>query len=108
MSFNLERKDLEILLKILAEDIDKIYAYGSRVKGSASQYSDLDLCFKGNIDKEKIRYFKSQLRESQLRFKVDLVDWNELSEEFQDLIKTDLVKLSELSQTPLKQNPNLL
>jgi len=45
----LEKKHQKIVQEILSKYPYKFYAYGSRVKGTARKYSDLDLCYKGDI-----------------------------------------------------------
>jgi len=45
----MSNQDKKILELILSKYPYKFYAYGSRVKGTARKYSDLDLCYKGDI-----------------------------------------------------------
>jgi uncharacterized protein len=45
----MEIRHQEILRSILAKYPYKFYAYGSRVKNQAKEYSDLDLCYKEEI-----------------------------------------------------------
>ena len=45
----IENRHLEILRSILSKYPYKFYAYGSRVKGTAKKYSDLDLCYQEEI-----------------------------------------------------------
>jgi uncharacterized protein len=45
----IENKHREIIHNILKKYPYKFYAYGSRVKGTARKYSDLDLCFQEDI-----------------------------------------------------------
>ncbi|CAG8852651.1 40015_t:CDS:1, partial [Gigaspora margarita] len=42
-------KHHEILKKILSKYPYQFYAYGSRVKGTARKFSDLDLCYQEQI-----------------------------------------------------------
>ncbi len=45
----IESKHREIIQNILGKYSRKFYVYGSRVKGTAGKYSDLDLCFQEKI-----------------------------------------------------------
>jgi len=45
----IESKHREIVQNILGKYPHKFYAYGSRAKGTAKKYSDLDLCFREKI-----------------------------------------------------------
>ena len=80
-----------ILNKYLPEST-KVYVYGSRAKGNARPYSDLDLA----IDKGGQRLLLKEeasliddFVESDLPFKVDLTDWNKLSADFKKIIAKD-------------------
>jgi uncharacterized protein len=66
-------KDYQILRQILNKYPYQFYAYGSRAKGTARQFSDLDLCYQENIPSEVIYQIKEELEESDLPFFVELV-----------------------------------
>ncbi|CAG8478889.1 5436_t:CDS:10 [Cetraspora pellucida] len=53
----------------------RFYAYGSRVKGTARKFSDLDLCYQEEMPWNVYGRVKEDLEESNLPFKVDLVFW---------------------------------
>ena len=90
----IEKKHLEMVLQILHKYPYSFYAYGSRIKGNARKYSDLDLCYQENIPVLLTRKIKEEFQESNLPFRVEIADWNRMSLEFQDLIKKDLIKIS--------------
>jgi uncharacterized protein len=69
----LENKHQKIIITILTKYPYKFYAYGSRVKKQAKQYSDLDLCFYEEIPWNVLSHIQEDLEESDLPFKVDLV-----------------------------------
>ena len=46
---SISNSDKKILEQILSKYPYEFYAYGSRVKGTARKYSDLDLCFQEEI-----------------------------------------------------------
>ena len=87
---NLKSEDLNTLSKILKKASIDFYIYGPRAKGSNSEFSDIDICYKEPLAKELKWQPIEELENSDLPFKVDLVDYNKCSEEFQNLIKADL------------------
>ncbi len=66
----------------------EVRAYGSRVNGSAEEYSDLDLAIVGDgpIDWRKIAALKNAFSETDLPFIVDVVDWHALSSGFSKIV----------------------
>ncbi len=84
----LNDEDWAIFIDILLEYNCRVYAFGSRVKGNHTRFSDIDLYIVGDIDMNAL---KEQFEESDLTVKVDLKHCNELSSEFMDLVKNDLV-----------------
>jgi len=89
----IEARHLEIINSILSKYPYTFYAYGSRVKGKAKKYSDLDLCYREEIPWNVLSHIQEDLEESNLPFKVDLVFWELMGSEFQELIKDDLVPI---------------
>jgi type I restriction enzyme S subunit len=87
---NLDEEDFQILKSILNKYDAKFYAYGSRIKNTNSKFSDIDLCFSGNIDEMQI---KSDFEESDLSVKVDIKNIKNISTAFLNLIKHDLIEL---------------
>ena len=86
----LETKNYQILQQILSKYPYKFYAYGSRVKGTARQFSDLDICYFDDIPRSVVNNIKEELEESDLPFIVELVSWKHMRPEFQEMIKGDL------------------
>jgi predicted nucleotidyltransferase len=67
----------------------EVWAFGSRVRGTAREHSDLDLVV---IDKQKIpqkTYYQllEAFKESELPIRVDVLDWHRITSEFQRNIK---------------------
>ena len=81
----------QIIQQILRKYPYKFYAYGSRAKAVAEEYSDLDLCYRENIPWKIISNISGELEDSDLPFKVDLVAWEWMSPEFRETIKKDLI-----------------
>ena len=88
----LEPRHLSIVKEILNNFKITVYVFGSRTKNTAKPFSDLDLCLKDNYDKSTIRKLQDAFEESDLPFKVDVVVWSELSENFKKHIAADLIK----------------
>jgi predicted nucleotidyltransferase len=87
----MENKHWEIIHSILIKYPYRFYAYGSRVKQQAKQYSDLDLCFYEEIPWNALSHLNEEFEESDLPFKVDLVSWEWMDNNFQKLIEKDLI-----------------
>ncbi|WP_052050906.1 nucleotidyltransferase family protein [Leptolyngbya sp. KIOST-1] len=67
-----------------------VWAYGSRVKGTARPHSDLDLVvFASPQLRRAIPDLREAFEESDLPFRVDLFGWDELPESFHRAIAAD-------------------
>ncbi len=82
---------LEIIQKILRQHVPdcEVRAFGSRVTWTAKDYSDLDLVIVGKekLPQKIIFALKEDFVESELSFRVDILDWNEISPEFKKNIE---------------------
>ncbi len=67
----------------------EVWAFGSRVKGSATNTSDLDLCILGDtpLSFEMLAHLRDAFSESNIPYKVDVVDWAVTDPEFRKLIE---------------------
>lgn len=85
---------LDIILNELDQPFE-VFAYGSRTKQQARDYSDLDLLIKANdkLGIEQLYKLKDAFEFSDLPFRVDVQDWHGLSESFKQNIKSSLFKL---------------
>lgn len=75
----------------------EVWAFGSRATGTAKPYSDLDLAI---ITREPLTLAKSAdiseaFTESDLPWKVDLVDWATTSDTFREIIQNQRVVIQE-------------
>jgi predicted nucleotidyltransferase len=90
---DLSQRYLTIATSILQQLIPEyeVWAFGSRVTGTARQYSDLDLAVITDqpLDFGLIGILRDAFSESDLPFKVDIVDWSLTSAEFREIIKRD-------------------
>ncbi|MEK6777094.1 MAG: nucleotidyltransferase domain-containing protein, partial [bacterium] len=82
---------LKTVKRILAEHVPdcEVRAFGSRVTWTAKDYSDLDLAVVGRekLDAARLRRMKEAFEESDLPFRVDLLDWHRISESFRKVIE---------------------
>jgi predicted nucleotidyltransferase len=92
---HIEPRHMEIVKSILSKYPYGFYAFGSRAKGNEKKFSDLDLCFFEDIPFRDLSTIATDFEESDLPFKVDVVNWNKCQESFQDLITGDLVCIQE-------------
>lgn len=88
---SLEPQHYEIVKTILGRYPYSFYAFGSRVRGTNKLFSDLDLLYIESIPIKILINIEEDFEESDLPFKVDLISWNEISDNFKQLIKNDLV-----------------
>lgn len=73
----------------------QIWAFGSRATRNAKPYSDLDLAIIGEqpVSIALLAALAHDFTESNLPFKVDLIDWATTGEEFRRIITRDHVVL---------------
>ena len=96
---NITQTDKEIINNILKNNLPidaQVFAFGSRVRFNNTKFSDFDLALKmNNNQKVPLKIFaqlKNEFEESDLIYKVDLIDLNNISDSFLNSIKDDLVK----------------
>ena len=81
---------LEKVRTILHQHVPRceVRAFGSRVNGTAKDYSDIDLAVVGStqLSDDTLRHLKEAFEESDLPFRVDVLDWHAASPEFQKVI----------------------
>src|SRR5690348_2227796 len=90
---NMEDKHLKIVLDILKNYPYSFYAFGSRVKKNPKKFSDLDLCFFEPIPWNIRSKIDEDFEESDLSYKVDVVDWQACDQAFRNLIFNDMICL---------------
>ena len=88
--------DLSPKLQAMIQDIlaefaphREVWAFGSRVKGTAKPYSDLDLVILGDaaLPTRQFNLLTEAFEESDLPIRVDLVEWAALSPSFREAIR---------------------
>lgn len=87
---DLDHKQLEIVKKIVREHFPDCYVkvFGSRARGTSKPYSDLDIAVICNekIPVKKMHQIKEAFENSELSIRVDVVDFNSVSQKFQEVI----------------------
>ena len=82
---------LEIIKKILQEYVPdcEVRVFGSRVKGAAKRYSDLDLAIvgEGKMPTRKMNELREAFENSALPIRVDVLDWHVISADFRAIIE---------------------
>ncbi|GHV75731.1 hypothetical protein AGMMS49942_05520 [Spirochaetia bacterium] len=90
----LTARDREILVSLIGQYLPHtpVWAFGSRVKGTSYPWSDLDLVIFTRVEhRPQVSLLKEALEESNLPFRVDLLEWDGLPEHFKENIKTEHV-----------------
>ncbi len=84
---NEQLAEVKLILKKIIPD-RKVCAFGSRVNGKARLYSDLDIAIYGDypLSLDKFATLREAFDESNLPYKVDLVDYLTVSKAFQKII----------------------
>ncbi len=90
---NIEPKHLKYVQDILAKYPYKFYVFGSRASSKAKKFSDLDLCFFEAIPNHELLNIEEAFEESDLPYKVDLVDGNKCDPEFRKIIERNMIGL---------------
>ena len=87
---DLNPKHFETVQHILAQHVPgcEVRAFGSRVKWTARDYSDLDLAVVGSkpLSWRQKGQLTEAFEESDLPIRVDVLDWHTISEEFKKII----------------------
>ncbi len=79
--------DIKLILRTFAPDCE-VRAFGSRISGEAHKFSDLDLVIKGKEELElmTLAKLKDAFAESNLPIRVDVLDWNSISDKMREKI----------------------
>lgn len=87
---DISKKNLKIVLDILKKFVpdNEVRVFGSRYKWTSKKYSDLDLTIVGKekMDWKLIYDLREAFQESDLNFRVDINDWNDIEEYFKQII----------------------
>jgi len=94
---DLEPRYLAMLFPILDKHVPgaRVWAFGSRVKGTATKFSDLDLAIEAAapLDLRTLALLEQDLSDSDLPIKVDVLDLAGLTASFRKLVEAQRVVL---------------
>ena len=92
---------VEAILKAHLADRE-VWAFGSRTKGNAKPYSDLDLVVMGDtpLGLSTSAALSEDFSESDLPWRVDVVDWATTSEEFRKIISAHRIRVHSPDTAP--------
>jgi predicted nucleotidyltransferase len=94
---HIQKEEMEIVLNIIKKHTKdcEVLVFGSRLKGNNKPFSDLDLAFicKKRLDLNKRFEISLEFEESDLPYRVDIIDYNKASKEFQKIIDTNNEKI---------------
>jgi len=95
MLLDIRPDHLRMVLDILQKHVPQyeVWAFGSRAKWTAKDYSDLDLCIVSDqpLSFSLLGALAEDFSDSDLPWKVDVVDWATVSESFRKIIARDKV-----------------
>jgi uncharacterized protein len=92
-----------VVLNILRANLPesaKAWVFGSRATGRARRYSDLDLAIDAGrrLTLDEIARLSEAFRDSDLPYRVDVVDWHNVDDPWRQMIVAERVPLTEAAQ----------
>ena len=96
--FGLEDRHIDFIKETLKKYIPnpdaKFYVFGSRAVGKYREYSDVDIAIDvQNLPSDTKSKLELEFENSTFPYEVDIVDLNNIKEDFKNLIKNDLILL---------------
>jgi predicted nucleotidyltransferase len=89
----IEEQHLKLIKQILAQYPYEFYVFGSRAKGLARKFSDLDLCVKEQVSLVELEGIKLEFAESDLPYTIDIISLPSASKSLRQQIEPHLLKL---------------
>lgn len=85
----------------------EVWAFGSRARGTAKRYSDLDLAVIGDeaLPMAVMAALADEFSESDLPWRVDVVDWAVTAEAFRRVIERDRVVVQQVEPEVMSKGP---
>jgi len=98
---DIREQDLLVVKHILEKHVPgcEVRVFGSRITSKTKKYSDLDLVVVGQekLSRKTTMLLKEAFENSELSFRVEVLDWNAVSESFKKVIEAKY----EVIQKPL-------
>lgn len=100
--------DRRIVLDILDAHLSadaKVWVFGSRATGRARRYSDLDLAIDAGrpLTLDEFAILRESFSDSDLPYRVDIIDWTAIDDAFRRLISTERRPLNQAAQVAENQ-----
>ena len=97
-------KHRRLVRDILAEHLPpevRVWVFGSRATGRAWRYSDLDLAIDAGrrLTLDETARLAEAFSDSDLPYKVDVLDWHAIDARFRQIIAKERVPLAETART---------
>jgi type I restriction enzyme S subunit len=112
LQFDLTADHRQLVLNILRARLPtstKAWVFGSRATGRARRYSDLDLAIDAGrpITLDEIAALAEAFSDSDLPYRVDLVDWHDIDDRWRRTIRAERMALTEavLSEATTHSKP---
>jgi uncharacterized protein len=107
---DLKTEHLLMVQRILADQnpFAQVWAFGSRVTGTAKKFSDLDLAIDAGRDLSflEMANLREEFQESDLPMSVDLVDLHMVQPAFHKLVKAQRVLVQEAAHAAMPSTRN--
>lgn len=87
----MQPKHFDILKTILSSYPYTFYVFGSRITAFPKTLSDVDIFYKDTIPDRTLGELEEKLEESDLPYKVDLVDYHHCDEAFKKIMDAQYV-----------------
>ena len=96
-------KTIQCILNEHVPDCE-VRAFGSRAKWNARDYSDLDLAVVGQQPQSwrVLNQLETAFRESDLPFRVDVLDWHDISDKFREMIRNECISIKNAVESDWK------
>ncbi len=102
----LDETQLKLVKRVLRTYVpnQRVAAFGSRVQGTAKEFSDLDLILLGDepVEPDVLSDLRDAFAESNLSISVDVLEWSSLSSSFRRVIERTPL---EIVQEPTMPTP---
>lgn len=99
VKIDLSPEHRSLVLGVLSEHLPasvRVWVFGSRVTGRARRYSDLDLSIDAGrpLTVDESARLREAFEESDLPYRVDIIDWQTIGEDFRRLIAAERLPLT--------------
>ncbi len=88
------------ILRVHLPSAAAVWVFGSRTTGRARRYSDLDLAIDAGrrLSLDETAILREAFDECDLHYRVDIVDWHAIGDDFRRLIAAERVPLTEAAR----------